>query len=144
MLTRLILQAKAAGVRVPGFSNHQRRAKRRMLAIMNAKNQKQRKAAYMDLLKMAENVLDYARATERNMLGCFSLTVFAISEAVKHNADLMVKVIDQTRRRSCWVRKYLPGKKWFRYLNPILTLSSRTGERRFMAIKYASPAGLRT
>ena len=99
VLTRLILQAKAAGVRVPGFSNHQRRAKRRMLAIMNAKNQKQRKAAYMDLLKMAENVLDYARATERNMLGCFSLTVFAISEAVKHNADLMVKVIDQTRRR---------------------------------------------
>lgn len=99
VLTRLIQQAKGAGVRVPGFSNHKRRAKRRMLAIMNAKNKKQRKAAYMDLLKVADRVLGYARIAEINMFGCFSLTVTAISEAVKHNAVLMAKVIDQTRRR---------------------------------------------
>jgi len=99
VLTRLIQQAKGAGVRVPGFSNHKHRAKRRMLAIMNAKNKEQRKTAYMDLLKVADRVLEYARVAEINMFGCFSLTVLAISEAVKHNADLMTKVIDQTRRR---------------------------------------------
>ena len=43
-----------------GFSNHNRRAKRRMLAVMNAKNKKQRKAAYADLLKVTGQVLDYA------------------------------------------------------------------------------------
>ena len=99
MLTRLIQQAKGVGIRVPGFSNHKRRAKRRMLAIMNAKNKKQRKAAYMDLLKVADKVLEYARIAKINMFGCISLTVLAISEAVKHNAALMAKVIDQTRRR---------------------------------------------
>ena len=99
VLTRLIQQAKGAGVRVPGFSNHKRRAKRRMLAIMNAKNKKHRKAAYMDLLKISDRVLEYARVAGINMFACCSLTIFAISEAIKHHADLMAKVIDQTHRR---------------------------------------------
>jgi IS5 family transposase len=46
VLTRLIKRCRNEfGFKVPGFSNHNRRAKRRMLAVMNAKKEKQRTAA---------------------------------------------------------------------------------------------------
>lgn len=64
VLTRLIEQVRGdLGVKVSCFSSHTRRAKRRMVAVLNGKNKAQRKAAYQDLLKMAGNVLDYAHTT---------------------------------------------------------------------------------
>lgn len=87
-------------VSVPGFSNHNRRAKRRMMAIMNAKNKRQRKSAYIDLLKVVENVLAYAdTALEKVLPASASWKAIAISASIAHYAALMKKVIDQTRRR---------------------------------------------
>lgn len=99
VLTRLINQAKDEGIKVPGFSNHNRRAKRRMLAIMNAKNQKQRKAAYIDLLKVADKALGYALRAQNNMRASFSCKAFVISTSISHYVKLLEKVIDQSRRR---------------------------------------------
>ncbi|MEZ4549293.1 MAG: hypothetical protein R2860_04075 [Desulfobacterales bacterium] len=73
-----------------------------MLAILNAKNQKRRKAAYMDLLRWPRRC-SYARAAEKTWL-VFSMSVFAISEAVKYNVDLILKVIDRPAAESCWVK----------------------------------------
>ena len=96
VLTRLFERARDDfGLRVPGFSNHTRRAKRRMMAVMNAKNKVQRKAAYKDLLKMSENVMGYARAA----LGASDPASFPLYESTKRYAELMEKVISQTRRR---------------------------------------------
>jgi hypothetical protein len=47
-------------INVPGFHNHTRVAKRRMLAVMNAKRKDKRKAAYVDPLKASRNVVGYA------------------------------------------------------------------------------------
>lgn len=101
VLTRLIERVRDDfGIRVAGFSNHTRRAKRRMMAVLNAKNKTQRKTAYMDLLKMAGNVMDYAHAA----LSLIRLSVpdpasFALYEPIEHYSGLMEKVIRQTKRR---------------------------------------------
>jgi IS5 family transposase len=85
---------------VPGFSNHNRRAKRRLLAILNAKNKKQRKSAYADLLKVTGKVLGYARqAVETIKKAYIDPTAFPLFNSIEHYADLTEQVINQTRRR---------------------------------------------
>jgi IS5 family transposase len=101
VLTRLIERTRDDfGIKVPGFCNHTRRAKRRMLAVMNAKNKKQRKVAYADLLKMADNVLGYTTvALERIKSSTSDPASFPLYESIEHYAGLMEKVIGQTKRR---------------------------------------------
>jgi IS5 family transposase len=101
VLTRLIARSRDDfGLKVPGFCNHKRRAKRRMLAVINAKNKKQRKAAYVDLLKVTGNVLDYARRAVKMIQSTFvDPTQFPLYGDIEHFADLTEKVIGQTQRR---------------------------------------------
>ena len=101
VLTRLIARSRDEfGLKVPGFCNHTRRAKRRMLAVMNAKNKTQRKAAYVDLLKITGKVLDYARtaleAIKKNAIDPMSFPLFA---DIEHYAGLTEQVVSQTQRR---------------------------------------------
>ena len=101
VLTRLVEQSRDDfGLKVPGFSNHNRRAKRRLLAILNAKNKKQRKSAYADLLKVTGKVLGYARqAVETIKKAYLDPTAFPLFNSIEHYADLTEQVINQTRRR---------------------------------------------
>jgi len=101
VLTRLITRSRDEfGLNVPGFCNHTRRAKRRMLAVMNAKNKKQRKAAYVDLLKITSKVLGYARtAVETIKKNSIDPTTFPLFANIEHYADLTEQVISQTQRR---------------------------------------------
>lgn len=101
VLSRLIERVINDCGKVPGYVNHTRRAKRRMLAVMNAKGKKQRKAAYVDLLKMADNVLGYARTAQtvivaKSARGHNDSVWF---DQIEHYAALAEKVIDQTQRR---------------------------------------------
>ena len=101
VLTRLIERSRDDfGLKVRGFCNHNRRAKRRMLAVMNAKNKKQRKTAYVDLLKVTGQVLDYARqALETIKRAYIDPTAFPLFGDIEHYADLTEQVISQTKRR---------------------------------------------
>jgi IS5 family transposase len=101
VLTRLITRSRDDfGLKVPGFRNHNKRAKRRMLAVMNAKNKKQRKTAYIDLLKVTDNVLDYAKtATEAIKKISIDPMLFPLFEDIEHYTDLTKQVVSQTRRR---------------------------------------------
>jgi IS5 family transposase len=102
VLTRLIGRARDDyGFKVSGFSNHTRRARRRMLAVMNAKNQAQRKAAYIDLLKMTGKVLDYARAALETLKHrpVAAPQALALFYDIAHYANLTARVISQTERR---------------------------------------------
>jgi len=101
VLTRLIKRVRDDfGIKVPGFANHTRRAKRRMLSVMNAKNKKQRKAAYADLLKMADNVLGYSSmALAAIRVSTSDPTLFAFYESIENYMFLLGKVMDQTKRR---------------------------------------------
>jgi IS5 family transposase len=97
VLTRLIERCRQEGIKVAGFSNHTRVAKRRMLAILNAKNKAQRKAAYIDLLKIAGKVSTYADSALK-ATPC-TPKAMALQAAIEHYAKLTARVIDQTRRR---------------------------------------------
>lgn len=101
VLTRLMEQCRSAGVKISGFHNHSRVAKRRMMAILNAKRKKQRKAAYADLLKITGKVIGYAKRTIETIKATprADLRVVAMSLEIDHYVQLAEKVINQTERR---------------------------------------------
>ena len=102
VLTRLIERGREeAGLRVYGFQDHRRRAKRRMLAIMNAKNKKQRKRAYADLLKVTGKVLGYARGALEAIRNspCANPMLLGLSYGIEHYVKLTRQVVWQTERR---------------------------------------------
>ena len=87
------------------YTDHTRRAKRRMLGIMNAKNKKVRKQKYKDLLKVTHDTVSYAQKAisllENPTLvspGLFESAQDRIEE-LKEILMLTGKVIDQTTRR---------------------------------------------
>jgi transposase, IS5 family len=82
------------------FADYRRRAKRRMLGVINARNEKDRKLNYHDLLKMASNTVSYATEAasilERHASREMSLTTV---EELRGIILLAERVIDQTTRR---------------------------------------------
>ena len=87
------------------FSDHTRRAKRRMLEIMNAKSKKIRDKKYEDLLKATHMTVNYAvnavSLLEFHPFNHCSLSAIAqeLAEELKEIIRLTYKVIDQTTRR---------------------------------------------
>ncbi len=87
------------------FSDHTRRAKRRMLEIMNANSEKDRDKKYEDLLKVTHmTVNDALKAVsllEAHLFNPSSLSASAqeLAEALKATIRLTYKVIEQTTRR---------------------------------------------
>lgn len=106
VLTRKIVQINENFAEVNAlFSDHRKRAKRRMLGIMNAKNKKVRKRQYVDLLKVTDKTLGYAHDAVA-ALGSPSfkdpmqmIAAQGIAEELKDLIALTQSVIDQTRRR---------------------------------------------
>lgn len=106
VLTRMLgrINKRLDDLHIP-FSDHTKRAKRRMLGVMNAKNKKARKKPYMDLLKVTHQTVNYARKAV-SMLESFpfkysSLTETAqsMAEELKEIIHLTHRVIEQTTRR---------------------------------------------
>jgi IS5 family transposase len=106
VLTRMLgrINERLDDLHIP-FSDHTKRAKRRMLGVMNAKNKKARKKPYMDLLKVTHRTVNYARKAV-SMLESFpfkysSLTETAqsMAEELKEIIHLTHRVIEQTTRR---------------------------------------------
>ena len=62
VLTRILIAISMTltGIKI-FFTDHTRRAKRRALGVMNAKNEKKRNKKYKDLLKVAKKTLGYAK-----------------------------------------------------------------------------------
>jgi IS5 family transposase len=97
ILTRLMERCQEYGIKITGFHNHTRVAKRRALTIINAKRKKQRQAAYADLIKTTGRVVGYVkRALDiiNNKPGGW-----LIGMELSHYIRLTEKVIDQTVRR---------------------------------------------
>jgi IS5 family transposase len=113
VLDRLIVRCRQSGIKVAGFQNHKRVAKRRMLAVLNAKRIDQRKAAYADLLKAAGKVLGYAKTAigSLNRSSAMSFMTIALSYQLEHYVELTQKVIDQTKRRVMRGEKVEAGDK---------------------------------
>ena len=87
------------------YTDHTKRAKRRMLGVLNAKNKKVRKKAYQDLLKISQKTASYAENAvsllENPAFKNTSLfeTAQGVADELKEILRLTQKVIDQTTRR---------------------------------------------
>ena len=87
------------------FSDHRRRAKRRNLGVMNAKNKAERKKMYKDLLLVAENTIGYGERCLKALSSCTPPTLEAwavrgaAQEQLQHFLPLTRQVVCQTRRR---------------------------------------------
>ena len=86
-------------------TDHSKRAKRRMLGVMNAKNKKARKKPYVDLLKVTDKTVNYSK-TAASLLGKYfcpdpikMALAQGLSEEFKKVIDLTGRVMDQTQRR---------------------------------------------
>ena len=87
------------------FTDHCRRAKKRMLGIMNAKNEKIRGKRYKDLLKVTGKTVSYSKTAARVLdshafadVAKVTLSI-SIAEDFKRLIPLAEQVIDQTTRR---------------------------------------------
>jgi len=101
VLTRLLQKAQDHfGAKVI-FSDHQCRAKRRMVGIQYARGEKQRQPRYKDLLKITRKVIGYARSAEGilEQLSSADIRLLGLINEIKYFADLSEQVYDQTYRR---------------------------------------------
>ena len=87
------------------FSDHRKRAKRRMMDVFGAKRMNQRIAPYKDLIRITEWTIDYAVEGAKD-LRAYKATdlqsgVMAdgIAATLEHFVSLARRVVDQTRRR---------------------------------------------
>jgi len=87
------------------FSDHRRRAKRRNLGVMNAKNAAERKKMYKDLLQVTENTIGYAECCLKAFRSYHPSTLeqggvlSMAKEQLEHFLPLTRQVVCQTRRR---------------------------------------------
>jgi len=106
VLNRLMDKAKQElpDLKFP-YQNHTKRAKRRSLAVLNAKNVKARKTAYRDLLKIAGKVINYAKAAihEARAFRPINMAVAGVKimlgKELAEYVSLAERVVDQTERR---------------------------------------------
>ena len=98
VLSRMIGQADGRWARLP-HQNHTRRAKRRLMNILNAKNQNARTKAYKDLLKVTRKTAGYTEQAILLLDQQASIEAVAFALELKHYLELTWKVIDQTERR---------------------------------------------
>jgi IS5 family transposase len=118
VLTRMLGQTKERFAEVNIlFSDHTKRAKRRMLAVMNANSKKARKKPYEDLLKVTTKTVKYSE-TAVSSLQTFPferpslmLTAQEMAEELKQVIELAKKVADQTTRRIIYDESVPAGEK---------------------------------
>ncbi len=100
VLTRLLFKARDEfGIKIV-FTDHQRRAKRRMVGIQYAKGEKQRQPLYKDLLKVTKKTIGYAIKAEELLgeLWSTNILLFELLNDIKHYGDLSRQVYDQAYR----------------------------------------------
>jgi IS5 family transposase len=101
VITRLLSQLKECEKALSlHFSDHSRRAKRRMLAIQHAKSSKVRKKLYQDLLKVTHKTINYAKNVIA-LSATMSVSSHSISllDDLQEIVSLTQRVINQTTRR---------------------------------------------
>lgn len=98
VLTRLLARAQKdfPVTRVPSRA---RRAKRRSLDVLNARNGRTRVKAYRDLLKVTRETVDYARSAEVELETLPDPAAHSLAAEIRHFVGLSLCVIDQTERR---------------------------------------------
>lgn len=106
VITRLLNKASEGlqSIHIP-FTDHTRRAKKRMLGVENAKNKKARKWPYQDLLKVTKKTVRYGQTlldkikVDSSLGSEEALLALSIQQELEGYIELTNRVIDQTERR---------------------------------------------
>jgi transposase, IS5 family len=106
IITRWLSEGKSLSP-VPGywFVDHNRRAKKRVMTILNAKREVVRQKAYQDLMDLAGRVRGYALEAIPVLYGFVSedaqmcLEAHALAEKLERAVTMLEQVISQTKRR---------------------------------------------
>jgi len=98
VLTRLLEQGHRRWDRI-SYQDHNRRAKRRMMNILNAKNKKARTAAYRDLIKVTHKTVNYAEDALARLENVSSREVIAYALELVRYLILTRRVINQAEAR---------------------------------------------
>lgn len=118
VLCRLTERANEAfGIKVP---DHRRKAKKKAMGVLNAKNDKARKKHYRELLKVTKKVVANAESVLASLLslGTLSITALSIGAELKHYLPLCRRVIEQTERRVLLGEKLKPEEKLVSIFEP--------------------------
>jgi len=112
VLCRLTQRAKERfGVTV---TDHRRRAKRRALGILNAKNNRRRTKLYRDLLKVARKTVGDAERVAIELRSIDTddiITITCLAAELRHYIPLARRVIDQAERRVLHGESLRPDEK---------------------------------
>jgi IS5 family transposase len=81
------------------FSDHTKRAKRRMLAIQFTGSAKKRREAYRDLLKVTQKTVGYAERAAERLEALAGDLALKLAGELRGTVELVRRVIDQTERR---------------------------------------------
>lgn len=98
VLTRIMLESKDYSSEIK-FSDHTKRAKRRMLDIVNTRKEDARVTFYNELLLITGWVMGYARTAASVLKVLTDMKAWALSVELEHYLDLGEKVVSQTVRR---------------------------------------------
>jgi IS5 family transposase len=115
VIARLLTKARDDfGIKIV-FTDHRRRAKKRMIGIQYAKGEKQRTLLYKDLLKVTRKTIGYAIQAEKMVARHCSADplLMGLFSEIKHYGDLARKVYDQTYRRVVQGESVPAGQKVF-------------------------------
>jgi IS5 family transposase len=97
VLTRILGHGAEFSGRVR-FSDHTKRAKRRMLDIINARRMSRRVPLYRELVQIARWTMQYASQAAAILEKFADLRAWAIADELKHYLALGTKVVGQTER----------------------------------------------
>lgn len=113
VLTRLMVQGRES-LGLKRFPNRSRRAKRRALAVLNARNQRQRRSMYRDLLRVTRETVGYARAAASQLeaIGA-DPAALGLRQELGRYIELAEVVLDQTERRVLWGEEVPASEKLF-------------------------------
>ncbi len=110
VLTRILKKARRWTDRHL-FSSHVKRAKRRMVDVVNARSMAHRVPIYRELVKLTQWTLDYAVHAAPILRECCELAAWAAADALEHYVQLGKKVVDQTQRRVFGAESVPAGEK---------------------------------
>ena len=140
VLCRLTQRAKEeVETKIP---DHSRRAKKRAMGILNAKNDKIRVKHYRDLLKVAKKVAADAEGVRKQLATkATSIAAFAIWAELDHYLPLARRVIEQTERRVIGGEKLKPEDKLVSIFEPHTDIIVKDRRETYYGHKLAITGG---
>jgi len=122
--------------------DHSRRAKKRAMGVLNAKNDKIRTKHYRDLLKVAKKVAaDAEGVRERLATKATSITALATWAELGHYLPLARRVIEQTERRVLLGEKLKPDEKLVSIFEPHTDIIVKDRRETYYGHKLAITGG---